>query len=64
VKGNPSVLEISPVRYRVELPSDQVTKLIGGELRYGATRSAPQLVELQQSPVQSMLVEMGRFVVD
>jgi hypothetical protein len=64
VKGKPGALEISPAPYRFQLRSDTIPKLIGGELQHGAPRSAPELVQFHQSPAESVLIGMGRFVID
>jgi hypothetical protein len=64
VKVDPGALEISPAPYRFQLLSDTVAKLIGGELQHGTSRSAPQLVQFHQSSAESVLIGMGRFVVD
>jgi hypothetical protein len=64
VKDNPGALEISPAPCRFQLRSDTIPKPIGGELQHGAPRSAPQLVQFHQSAAESVLIGMGRFVVD
>lgn len=64
VKDEPGALEIFPAPYRFQLRSDTIAKRIGGELQHGASRSAPQLVQFQQSSAESVLIGMGRFVVD
>lgn len=64
LKDDPGALEISPARYRFQLFSDTVAKLIGGQPRHGASRSAPQLVQFHQRPAQSVLIGVDSFVVD